>query len=94
MRYLPILGELFSSNSIIFLLIGLVMATGIGIKLENTRKNAIGIAICLAAYGVCEIVSQIGVSYLTGIIALLIGTIAIGGFIGFLIGLTVSKVRK
>ena len=94
MRYLPILGELFSSNSIIFLLIGLVTAAILGIRMKNTGKNAVGIAICLAAYGVCEIVSQIGVNYLIGIITLLIGTIAIGGFIGFLIGLTVSKVRK
>ena len=93
MRYLPILGELFSSNSIIFMLIGLVMATTIGIKMKNTRKNTTGIAICLVTYGVCEIASQIGVNYLRGIIALLIGTIAIGGFIGFLVGLIVSMVR-
>ena len=95
MRYLPILGELFSSDSIIFMLIGFVIATIIGIKMKNTRKNIVGVVICLAIYAVCEIISQVvGMNYLVGIIALFVGTIAIGGFIGFLIGLIVSKVRK
>ena len=95
MKYLPILGELFSSDSAIFMLIGLVIATIIGIKMKNTRKNIIGVAICLATYVICEIVSNIiGMNYLVEIIALFVGTIAIGGFIGFLIGLIVSKVRK
>ena len=95
MKYLPILGELFSSDSAIFMLIGLVIATIIGIKMKNTRKNIIGVAICLVTYVICEIVSNIiGMNYLVEIIALFVGTIAIGGFIGFIIGLIVSKVRK
>ena len=95
MRYLPILGELFSSDSAIFMIIGLVIATIIGIKVKNTRKNIIGVAICLITYIICEIVSQVvGMNYLVEIIALFVGTIAIGGFIGFIIGLIVSKVRK
>lgn len=94
MKYLPILGEVFSSDSIIFMLIGLVIATIIGVKAKNTRKNSIGMAVCLITYGVCEIASQIGANYLIEIIALFVGTIAIGGIIGFLIGFIVSKVRK
>ena len=95
MKYLPILGELFSSDSAIFMLIGLVIATIIGIKMKNTRRNIIGVAICLITYVVCEIISQVvGMNYLVEIIALFVGTIAIGGFIGFLIGLIVSKLRK
>lgn len=95
MKYLPILGELFSSDSAIFMLIGLDITTIIGIKMKNTRKNIIGVAICLVTYIVCEIVSNIIVmNYLVEIIALFVGTIAIGGFIGFIIGLIESKVRK
>jgi hypothetical protein len=94
MKYLPILGELFSSDSVIFMLIGLVIATIIGIKLKNARKNTVGMAICLVTYGFWEIASQIGMNYLIEIIALFVGTIAIGGFIGFLIGLIVFKIRK
>ena len=95
MRYLSILDELFSSDSAVFMLIGLVIATIIGIKMKNTRKNIIGVAICLVTYVICEIVSNIiGMNYLVEFIALFVGTIAIGGFIGFIIGLIVSKVRK
>lgn len=95
MKCLPILGELFSSDSAIFMLIGLAITTIIGIKMKNTRKNTIGLAICLITYVVCEIVSQVvGMNYLVEIIALFVGTIAIGGFVGFLVGLIVSKVRK
>jgi len=95
MKYLPILGELYSSDSVIFMLIGLVITTIVGIKMKNIRKNTIGMAVCLVAYVVCEIVSNIiGMNYLVEIIALFVGTIAIGGFIGFFIGLIVSKVRK
>ena len=75
MKYLLILGELFSSDSAIFMLIGLVIATIIGIKMKNTRKNIIGVAICLVTYVICEIVSNIiGMNYLVQIIALFVGT--------------------
>ena len=94
MRYLPIFGELFSSDSVIFMLIGLAIAVIIGIKINNIKKNIIGVAICLVAYVVCEIISQVEMNYLVEIITLFFGTIAIGGFIGFLIGLIVNKVGK
>jgi len=95
MKYFPILGELLSSDSVIFLLIGFAIAVIIGIKWKNTGKNTIGMAACLVTYAVCEIVSNIiGMNYLVEIIALFVGTIAIGGFIGFLIGLIAAKVRK
>lgn len=94
MRYFPILDELFSSDSVIFMFIGLVISIVIGIKMKNIRKSAIGMAVCLVIYGVCEVASQIRMNYLVEIIALFVGTIAIGGFIGFLIGIIVTKVRK
>lgn len=95
MRYLPILGELFSSDSAVLMLIGLAIAAIIGIKMKTARKNIIGVTICLITYVVCETVSQVvGMYYLVEIITLFVGTIAIGGFIGFLIRLIVSKVRN
>ena len=94
MKYLPILGELFSSDSIIFMIIGLIASIIVGIKMKSTKKNIIGIGICFATYIVCEIVCQIGVNYLREFITLFVGTIAIGGIVGFLIGFFVSKVRK
>ena len=50
MRYLPIMGELLSSDSFIFMLIGLVAATIIGIVMKSTKKNIIGLVICFAIY--------------------------------------------
>ena len=94
MRYLPIMGELLSSDSFIFMLIGLVASTIIGIVMKSTKKNIIGLVICFAIYVISEIISNIRSSYLLEIILLFVGTLAIGGIIGFLIGLIVSKIRK
>ena len=94
MKYLPIIGELLDSDSFIFMLIGLVVATIIGIVMKSTRKNISGLGICFVIYFISEIISNIRSSYLLEIILLFVGTLAIGGIIGFLIGLIVSKIRK
>ena len=94
MRYSPIMGELLSSDSVIFMIIGLVVATMIGINMKSTKKNIVGLGICFAIYVISEIISNIRSSYLLEIILLFVGTLAIGGIIGFLIGLIVSKIRK
>ncbi len=96
MEDLIIRSAFLSYDCNIFLLIGLAIATVVGIKMKNIRKNTIGMVVCLVTYAVCEIVSnKIGMNYLVEVIALLfVGTIAIGGFIGFLIGFVVSKVRN
>lgn len=94
MKYLPILEELFSSDSIIFMAVGLIIAVIIGIKLNNTKKNLIGLCVCFAVYAFAEILSNVRSSYLLEIILLFTGTLAIGGMLGFLIGLIVSKLRK
>lgn len=93
MKYLPILGELFESDSVIFMLIGLVIAIAAGIKMSNARKNLAGAVVCFAIYAVCEVVSQIRGSYLQELLALFIGTIAIGGVVGFMIGWVMFKIR-
>lgn len=93
MRYLPIMGELFSSDSFIFMLIGLFISAFIGITMKSTKKNMIGLGICFSIYAVSEIISNIRSSYLLELILLFAGTLAIGGVIGFLIGLFISKIR-
>jgi len=51
--------------------------------------------VCFVVYVACEIVVHIiGMDYLAELIALFIGTLSIGGFIGFLIGLIISNARK
>lgn len=47
-----------------------------------------------ALYVVCELVSNIHTNYMIELILLFVGTIAIGGIIGFLTSIIVAKVRK
>lgn len=94
MRYLPILQELFESDSIFFALIGLILAVFIGIKINDFRKSVIGLISCFGLYAVCELISNIHTNYMLELILLFIGTVAIGGIIGFLISTIIIKVRK
>ena len=94
MKYLPILDELFSSDSIVFLLIGLTVAFAIGLILKSDKKRIVGMAASIIVYALCEVVSNISTTFLPEIIALFIGTITIGCFIGFLIALIVSKIKN
>lgn len=93
MRYLPALDELFHSDSVIFLLIGLVFTVPIAVRIDS-RKNLVGIIISVIIYGTCEMASNVHTSYLLEIILLFVGTIAIGSVLGFLIGFIISKIRK
>lgn len=94
MKYLPILDELFASDSIIFLLIGLACAILIGIKMKGTKKNLVGALISLLFYIICEIISNFHTGYLTEILLLFVGTAALGGFVGFMVCLIVFKIKK
>ena len=85
MKYLPILNELSSSDSNVFFLIGLILSTVVGGIVNNKKKNKIYASVCLVIYIVCEIISNFRLSYLSELIALFIGTIALGGIIGFVI---------
>ncbi len=94
MKYLPILQELFESDSIIFMLIGLILTALIGIKMNATRQTIVSLVLCFVLYVVCELVSNIHTNYMIEMILLFIGTIAIGGIIGFLVSTIIVKVRK
>ena len=94
MKYLPIFQELFESDSIVFMLIGLILTVFIGIKMNDTRQTIIGLVSSFALYIICELVSNIHTNYMIELILLFVGTIAIGGVIGFLISTIVVKVRK
>lgn len=94
MKYLPIFQELLESNSIIIMLIGLVFAVFIGIKINDTRKNIISLISSFVLYIICELISNIHTNYMIELILLFVGTIAIGGIIGFLISIVVMKARK
>lgn len=94
MKYLPILQELFESDSIIFMLIGLVLAVFIGIKFNDIKKIIISLVSSVALYAFCELISNIHTNYMIELILLFVGTIAIGGIIGFLISTIAVKIRN
>lgn len=94
MKYLPILDELLSSDSIIFMIIGLALAVFIGIKMKDAKKNLIGIIVSLIVYAICEVISNVHITFMVELLLLFGGTISIGCFVGFWIGLVVFKVRK
>ena len=94
MKYLPILEELFSSDSIIFGIIGLVMACIISVKMKGTRNNMVGVIGSIFVYAVCEAVSNVRTNFMVELLLLFIGTTAIGSFMGFLIGTIWTKVRR
>jgi len=93
LKYLPILSELFSSDSVIFLVAGLVVAFALGMALKALKKTGIGMMASVVVYALCEALSNVP-AYLVEIITVYIGTIAIGCFVGFLISYLVLKTRK
>ena len=93
MKYLPILSELFSSDSVIFLVAGLVVAFALGMALKAIKKTGIGMMASVIVYALCEALSNVP-AYLVEIITVYIGTIAIGCFVGFLISYLILKTRK
>ena len=80
MRYLPILEELCSSDSVLF------MAAGVIVALVITKRNLIGLIGSFVVYAICEVLSNFYTNYMLEIALLFAGTLALGAFIGFLIG--------
>lgn len=94
MKYLPVFQELFESDSIIFMLIGLVLSIAVGTSLNNARKNITGLIACLVLYILCELASNIHTNYLLELILLFAGTAAIGGILGFLTSAILANVKS
>lgn len=94
MRFFPILDELFSSDTVIILLIGLVVSGFLGILIKNTKKSLIGLVVCLIIYAISELLSNIRTNNFVEIILLFVGTLAIGGALGFLISVIISMRRR
>ncbi len=85
MRYFPILQELFESDTVIFLVIGIAVSVFAGLRLKNHRKYIIGTILNAAVYAICELLSNIHTNFMLELILLFVGTIAIGWCVGFII---------
>ena len=94
MKYFPIFQELFESDSVVFMLIGFILVLCIGIKMNDIRRNIIGLASSFVLYVICELASNLHTNYMIELILLFVGTIAIGGIIGFLISAIIAKIKK
>ena len=94
MNYLPILYALFSSDSWIFFLIGLIAALIIGFITKKANKCLVAAVVCFAAYIICEVLSNVIFNYLAEIILLFTGTALLGGFVGILIRILILKISR
>lgn len=94
MRYLHIMDELFASDTIIFLLIGLFVACMIGTKIKSTKKCIVGMVTSFLIYVLCEGVSNIHITWMFAFFALFVGTIALGCCVGFMIVAIAKKVKN
>lgn len=96
MKYLPILDELFNSNSFIFLVIGLIVTIIIGLRMNNKKKVALLGIVALISYIICEwSCSNIHTSYMGAFVLLFIGTTILGSFVGCLSSLMlISLIKK
>ena len=94
MRWLPILDELFSSDTIIFMIIGVIIAIICSIKMKEPGKLLVGLVVSFLIYACCELLSNFHTNYMLELILLFAGTVAIGSVIGFLIALIAAKVKQ
>lgn len=85
MNNLSILQELFESDTVIFMIIGMVIAIMIGLQMKRQRMHVFAIIISIVVYAFCEFVSNLYANFSLAFILLLIGTISIGCCIGFVI---------
>ncbi len=85
MKYFPILEELFESDTVMFLLIGVVIAAIAGLRCKKQKKLIAAIVTSVLVYGICELLSNMPANFMMVFILLFVGTAAIGCGIGFCI---------
>lgn len=91
-----ILGELFESDLVIFVLIGFVASAVIGLLIMRKKSLLIGAVISAAVYAVCEIMlsTYLVKAFLSQLLTMFFGTAAIGTALGFLIGFVIKLIRE
>jgi hypothetical protein len=94
MKYLPILRELFTSDTVKFLIVGIVIAVAIGLFLKQQKQFVISLIASAIVYAACELASNIRTNFLVEILLVFVGTAALGCFVGFLVSLFIRMFRS
>ena len=91
MRYLPILGELFESDTVVFLIIGAGLGFLLGFLFKNSKSRIRAVISFAAVYAVCEGIANIHTNFLVEFILLFVGTAALGAIAGVILNIPVYK---
>lgn len=96
MRYFPILDMLFGApENLLIPFFGLTFALVAGAVLRDRKKCLRGALVNLLICAVCEVLCQVRIpSYGLGIISLLVGTVALGIAVGFLLGAMLYRKKR
>jgi hypothetical protein len=94
MKYLSILQELFNSDTVIFLIVGIVIAVIIGLYLKKQKNLMLALITSVVIYAICELIENIHTNFLIEIIFVFVGTVALGCFIGFWVSLLIRKLMR
>lgn len=94
MKYLPILQELFESDSLFFLITGLLVSLILASRIKSRKNLMISTGCSLLLYVLCEAVSNFHTNYTIELLLLVVGTASIGFTIGFVIMLILLPLLK
>jgi hypothetical protein len=94
MKYIPILQELFESDTVIFLIVGIVIAVIMGLFLKKQKYLKVALITSVVVYAICELLSNIHTNFMLEIILVFVGTVALGCCIGFLVSILIGMLRR
>lgn len=94
MKYLPILQELFESDTLWFFLIGAAISAVFMLRRLNRKSSGRGIIVSAAVYALCELIANAPGSYAVEFIALIVGSAALGALAVSLVLLIFCFIKK
>jgi ABC-type transport system involved in cytochrome c biogenesis permease component len=94
MKYIPILQELFESDTVIFLIVGIVIAVIMVLFLKKQKNLKVALITSVVVYAICELLSNKHTNFMLEIILVFVGTVALGCCIGFLVSFLIGMLRR
>jgi FtsH-binding integral membrane protein len=94
MKYIPILQELFESDTVIFLIVGIIIAVIMGLFLKKQKNLKVALITFVVVYAICELLSNMHTNFMLEIILVFVGTVALGCCIVFLVSLLIGMLRR